>query len=319
MYRSGILKSVNLGPKVISVGGLTVGGSGKTPVLIHLAEILNKQNRKVLILTRGYGGEFTENFIQLPNEPIRPSGLSDEVRLMYRRTNCIIGVGPDRIRSYEMASEHGPFDVVLLDDGFQHLKIPRDRDILVLDSEHPFGNGFILPSGSLREPKSAMKYADLVVIAKGGSPDTDKEAIVRLISLRPDMPIVIAGYAVDNIRSIFEEKDIERDQLEGKSLFAFTSIALPETFCRTVEDLGLEISDSESFRDHHIFTPTDIREMVGRARADECHGFVVTEKDEVKLGGLDFSGFPVYSIRIRLQITGGEDSLDKLVAGAVND
>ncbi len=318
LYRLGLFRSERFNSKVISVGGLTLGGAGKTPMVIHLAEMLTEKRLRVLILTRGYGGEIRENLIITPDSEPAGGGLSDEVRLMRRRTRCTIGIGPDRVKSYKAATESGAFDVVLLDDGFQHLAIDRDLDILVLDASHPFGNGMLLPSGNLREPRSTMKYADLVVVAKSNAPNANHEAIVQLISLRPDIPIVTAKYALEGIVDVKSGEGIEVHTLETIPMYAFTSIALPDSFYRTIEEHGLRIGATRAFRDHHIFTRTDVSDLIRDAGSTGCRAFVVTEKDEVKLGEFDFGGIPAYSIRIRLQITSGADSLEKLFAGALN-
>jgi len=315
LYKMGIFKSHRLPERVISIGGITVGGSGKTPVLIHIAGMLEERGRNVLILTRGYGGAESSNAVITPGENILNSRFSDEVRLMVSSLNSTLGVGSDRVRSHTMANEDADFDFCLLDDGFQHWKIKRDIDIVVLDATAPFGNGLSLPRGSLREPRYSLGRADAVIVTRANQTDDLKRSINEIRNVTRSIPVIVSEYRVDGVIDVKTGRNIEMEELIGRVFRAFTAVANPGSFYRTAEEIGLSIKSRRSFRDHHIFTQYDADELAKEARAEQCDAFIVTEKDSVKLKTLDFSSIPVYAIRISLHILEGEDSLCDLVFG----
>ena len=315
LYRLGICKTHKLPESVISVGGITVGGSGKTPVLIHIARMLEERGKRVLILTRGYGGAESSNAVIAQDEDISNSRFSDEVRLMASRLKATIGVGSDRMQSHRMATENADFDYCLLDDGFQHWKIKRDVDIAVLDATAPFGNGMVLPRGSLREPRYSLGRADGVILTRADQTDHLQQTITKIRNVTGDIPVIVTEYRVDGITDVASGEIIDVTDLKQIDFFAFTAVANPGSFYRTIDDIGLNVKSRRSYRDHHIFTQFDADELAREARAEQCGAFIVTEKDSVKLKTPDFSSIPVYAIRISLHILEGEDSLCDLVFG----
>lgn len=319
LYRIGLFKQIRLPAKVISVGGMTIGGSGKTPVVIHLAKYLESIGKKTLILTRGYGGETQTAVVVRPGDDTTKSNLSDEVRLMSKKTSVTIGVGADRIAAFEKASESAEFDVVILDDGFQHLKITRDLDIVVLDATAPFGNGYMLPAGNLREPKASLRRSDLIVLTRISQCENAMKVSERLASDFGDKAIMSADYAPDGIQQVHTGEIVDSSTLSDRSIFAFSAIANPNSFFSMLESEGLEIVGKRAFRDHHIFTQPDIEELVREARAIGCGAFIVTEKDAVKLKALECGQIPIYAFRIRLQINEGEDSLRNIIMKVLDD
>ncbi len=319
LYRTGLIKQVRLPAKVISVGGITIGGSGKTPVVIHLAKYLESIGKKTLILTRGYGGETETAVVVRPGDDTTKSNLSDEVRLMSKKTSATIGVGADRVAAFEKASESMGFDVIILDDGFQHLKITRDLDIVVLDATAPFGNGYVLPSGNLREPRASLRRANLIVLTRISQCPNAVKVCERLASDFGDKAIVSADYVPDGIRQVHTDEIVDPSTFSDRSIFAFSAIANPDSFFSMLENEGLQVVGKRAFRDHHIFTQPDIEELVGEARSTECSAFVVTEKDAVKLKALDCGQIPIYAFRIRLQINEGEDSLRNTIMKVLDD
>lgn len=314
LYSIGIFRSYDLPERVISIGGITVGGSGKTPVLMHIAQLLESSGKKVLILSRGYGGDSSTAVIA-PDEDTADSRFSDEVRLMASCLKSTIAVGANRIDACARAKERSSFEFCLLDDGFQHWKIKRDIDIVVMDACAPFGNGMVLPRGSLREPKSALNRADAVVLTRSNQTDRTRQAISDIRNAMGDIPVIVTEYRVEDIIDFKMNEPIDQDMIHATPIMAFTAVANPGSFYRTAESAGLSIRSKRSFRDHHIFTQFDAEDLAKTARAEMCEAFVVTEKDAVKLRELDFSGIPVYAIRISLHILEGENKLNDLVFG----
>lgn len=319
LYRIGILRSIRLPAKVVSVGGITIGGSGKTPVVMHIAEFLESIGRKTIILTRGYGGEAENVTILGPDVRTNEQRLSDEVKLMRKKVASVIGVGPDRVASFRKAAESMEFDVAILDDGFQHLRIERDIDIVSLSASAPFGNGYMLPSGNLREPKSALRRADVIVIAGIPRPDNATEITIRSKTGFSDSTVISADYVSDGMSDIHSGEGVDPEAITGQPIFAFAAIANPDVFFSMLEREGLKISGRRAFRDHHIFTQKDIDSLVVEAQSINCRAFVVTEKDAVKLGGLRFSSIAVYEFRIRLQIGAREASLCEAIERMLDD
>jgi tetraacyldisaccharide 4'-kinase len=314
-YHIGLFKSEKLPLPVISVGGLTMGGSGKTPVVIYLADFLASEGKRVLILTRGYGGETKAITVVRPGESAPMERLSDEVRLMADRLTATIAVGGDRVSAFHEASGLSTYDVVILDDGFQHLKIKRDVDIVAVDATAPYGSGYLFPAGNLREMKSSLKRADAVILTRTSQ---SREATAVLSGIRAkhtDMPVITSEYVFEKLEDIRSLSTVELDSLNGNRVFAFSAIAKPESFFLMLEKQGLDVTDRRGFLDHHIFTQIDIDEMIEQARAKRCSAFLVTEKDAVKLHSLNFEEIGVFSYRIRLQITKDEDTLHSLIRG----
>jgi tetraacyldisaccharide 4'-kinase len=254
-----------------------------------------------------------------PGDDTTKSNLSDEVRLMSEKASVTIGVGADRVAAFGKATDSTEFDVVILDDGFQHLKITRDLDIVVLDATAPFGNGYMLPSGNLRQPKASLIRADLIVLTRISQCENAVKVRERLASDFEGKAIVSADYIPDGIQQVHTGEIVDSSTLSDRSIFAFSAIANPDSFFSMLDSEGLGIVGKKAFTDHHIFTKPDIEELVSEARAAECSAFVATEKDAVKLKVLDCRQIPIYSYRIRLQINEGEDSLRNTIMRVLDD
>lgn len=240
---------------VISVGNITVGGSGKSPVTAFIAEKLLKQGEKVAILSRGYGAEIQGN--KQVESSNRPVDVGDEPLMLKKQLpKAQVWVGKDRAKSAQLAQEAGA-TCLLLDDGFQNWRLARDVDIILLDSMQGVGNGFMLPAGCLREPVSAMERADIKVAMNGDMPRTD-------ISL---------NLMVNN-------KDIRA--LKGRKVLAFSGIGIPEKFFNSLRNAGIVIVGDETFPDHHLFSDEELTKL--KNRAEKLGAVLVTTlKDAVKL------------------------------------
>jgi tetraacyldisaccharide 4'-kinase len=297
-YRKGILKPRHLDGTVISVGNLSVGGTGKTPMVLWVAERLASEGKSVGILTRGYRG--------------RPSGsresanaassisTSDEVRMLQSRLGerAAFGVGPDRYSNGAQLSKRG-VNWFVLDDGFQHLQLARDVDIVLIDATNPFGVGRLLPAGRLREPRSALARADIVVITRSNHAPAVEAAARR----ESDASIYYARPKLEAIRSFTD------GQLAGNvapnalgPLFAICAIGNPQAFVADLRAWGVEIAGHKFFPDHHRFTDEDDEEILREAKAAGATGLICTEKDLYNLNAIQYAKMPIFFCAISMHI-----------------
>lgn len=285
LYAKGLFKQLRLRGKVISVGNLSVGGTGKTPMVIWLAEYFLAQEKRVAILSRGYRGT---------------GGTSDEIELMRHRLQdrVVFGVGKDRYSQGSQIEAKQPIDVFLLDDGFQHLPLARDLDILLMDATRPVHRSSLLPSGSLREPVSAMARADLLVFTRV---ENQPEAIAAITKL-DEYPVFAAVTALAGFRLRDDAKLLQVHEIGVGPFFAFCAIGNPEAFFRDLRSWGLPLAGKKSFADHHRFTTTDATSLEDAAKSAGAKAFVATEKDAQNLSGVNFDSFPVYIAVIDLEI-----------------
>ncbi len=268
-YRAGLLRSVAAGAPVLSVGNLTVGGTGKTPLVLRILRILREMNRRPAVLLRGYRSG--------------RSGLSDEALLYGRRADgAAVHVGADRLESARRATGAGA-DVLVLDDGFQHRRLRRDADIVLLDATAPFGGGWPLPAGLLREFPHALAQADCIVLSRTdqASPDALRALRNRIGRMAPGVPFCESRHAPARLATLAgETRPLE--SLRGRRLVAACGIGRPDAFARTLRDAGAEVRAVFPFPDHHAWTRDDLRTLrfAAETHAADC---IVTEKDAVKL------------------------------------
>jgi tetraacyldisaccharide 4'-kinase len=280
-YRKKIFPQRRLDGVVISVGNLTVGGTGKTPMVLWIAERLLAEGKSVAILTRGYRGKPAEaragkSQISLGSDA--PS-TSDEVQLLKSRLGerVLFGVGADRYKNGAALAARGA-RWFILDDGFQHLQLARDVNIVLIDASKPFGGGHLLPAGRLREPRTALKRADLIVITRSSHAPAI-ESVVRHYS---DAPIFYAHTKLDSLRSRWQPQPTGAEP-RGRAFFAFCGIGNPGAFIADVRDWGFQIVGHKFFRDHHHYSPADIGEIEKEARKTGATGLICTEKDSFNL------------------------------------
>lgn len=300
-YETGILRQRRLDGIVISVGNLTVGGTGKTPMVVWIAQRLLAEGKRVGILTRGYKGA-SAAAPALGSSPTLTEGesTSDEVRLLKARLaeQVAFGVGADRFANGRRMAKQG-VNWFVLDDGFQHLQLARDVDIVLIDATNPFGGGELLPAGRLREPRSALARADIVVITRSErSPAI--EAAVRRDS---DAPIFYARPRLDAVRVWRGEYPGKEDSgARAKKLFAVCGIGNPGAFVSDLRQWGFEIVGHRFFPDHHRCTPQDVAQIENEARAAGADGVICTEKDIFNLAGASRKSFEVRYCSISMQI-----------------
>jgi len=312
LYRAGVLRTRGLGCKVISVGNITVGGTGKTPVSILLATILKKNGHRPVILSRGYkkagqGGIVSDG----DSLKLGPREAGDEPYLMASRLPGVpVIAGADRFRSGQMALEKFRPDCVILDDGFQHIRLKRDLNILLIDGAIGLGNGRMLPRGPLREPPQAIKRADLIMIkgAKGGALNGPGAELAK----KWNIPAMGFDYRVTALYDISDNLDKGVGFLKGKKVLAFAGVANPASFLRTLEGLDAKIINSITFPDHHDYTASDV-EKIMEAKGGGADLIVTTEKDGVKLREHIKGGSQVFALGVEA-VVDDEEAFKRLLA-----
>jgi tetraacyldisaccharide 4'-kinase len=296
LYRSGVFRQRRLDGTVISVGNLTVGGTGKTPMVLWIAERLTAEGHRPAILTRGYRGRGQSDAAGMPT--------SDEVALLRERlgARAQLGVGKNRYEIGRTLERHGA-KWFILDDGFQHLRLARDADIVLLDSTDPFGGGQVLPAGRLREPRSALERADLVVITRSDH----APALETVIGRFTQAPIF---YALAELESVVRAPAMvvslnERDR-QGAKFFAFCGIGNPAAFFDDLRRWGLTVTGQHSYRDHHRYSLAELRALEKAGAAAGADALICTEKDLFNLPEAVTMQMPVYVCRIRLRLSDPE-------------
>lgn len=302
LYDAGILPAHRVeGLRVISVGNLNVGGSGKTPAVLFLAERLLAAGKRVALLSRGHGRKTREVMLLRAGEPL-PSvnQLGDEPLLMAKRCpQAHVLVGPDRHRLALLARDELAADVVLLDDGFQHRRLARDEDIVVMDQAVGLGNGHLLPRGPLRETPAALRRATLLWL-KGAPAGTQPAPLPSFGGpvVRTDYLPVDYGAPCGGRQSLAS--------LAGKEVLALAGLARPRGFLSTLERVGVKTRETAFFADHHSFTSAELQEVERRA-AGQGLLILTTEKDAMRLP----PAFPAWSLRLGVQILEGAPALDQ--------
>ncbi len=287
LYANGWLKQKRLNATVISVGNLTVGGTGKTPMVIWLAEKFLADGKRVAILSRGYRGA---------------NGTSDEIELMKFRLQGRVsfGVGKNRFAEGLRLESRQSIDVFLLDDGFQHLQLARDLNILLMDASRPLAGEFLLPAGRLREPVAAMSRANVIIFTRAETASGTLEAIGKL----DRYPVFAASTRLLGFRRFGgESAPVSADEIGAGPFFAFCGLGNPDAFFRDLGSWGLAICGQAIFPDHHLYTQQDFLEIMRAGKRAGANVFVTTEKDAQNLGDFKFEEAPVYVAVIDLVVT----------------
>lgn len=283
LYRIGVLKSFRLPRPVISIGNITVGGTGKTPVTAHIARLLLAQGYRVAVLSRGYGGSLEGQTVVVSDGAttmLSSRECGDEPFLLASTIpGLMVVIGSDRHAAGLLAMQQLAPDVFLLDDGFQHLRLKRDLNILLLDHNHPFGNGWTLPAGLLREPIRASQRADLVIHTR--SPlDTTYRPIV------PGKPFCSARHELSTAIPLSGGASFPLAQLQNKRGVAFAGIAEPRAFFDELRAHGLNLAAEMLLPDHVAYGSNHIKIITDAYRASAADYAITTEKDGVKLKNL---------------------------------
>ncbi|WP_018291044.1 tetraacyldisaccharide 4'-kinase [Verrucomicrobium sp. 3C] len=329
LYSRNFLHSHSLGCLIISVGNLTVGGTGKTPVVEKLARELTRAGRRVAILSRGYKSAarpFWTRWRQTAQgETPHPSPrvVSDGKRaflgpllagdepymLASNLQGVVILTGKDRVRSALTAIRRWGVDTLLLDDGFQYLPLKERIDIVLVDRETPFGNRFLLPRGTLREPMSHLRRADILLLTKcDGSPLAELKSELRRYNRHA--PMIECAHLPRYLAQVNTGERRALPFLQGLRVVALSGIARPESFENGLRKLGAEIVYSRRFADHHRFSEQELLRVFERAKARSAAAIVTTEKDSVRLPFLRIPPpVPIYFLRVEIEFLHGAEAL----------
>lgn len=284
---------------VVSIGNLTVGGTGKTPCVEHVARRYREMDLRVAILSRGYG---------------RQAGRNDEALLLEENLPDVPHLqGADRAALARIAVEELESEVLILDDGFQHRRLARGLDVVLLDATNPWGHGYLLPRGLLREPPSSLRRAGVVMLTR--CDQVEPANLARLLEqvqqIAPAVPVVQSRHRpVELVNSEGQTRPLA--DLANRDVILFCGLGNPEGFQQTMLDLGARVQDLRVFPDHHPYTRSDVEKLRGWARqhATECV-VVTTQKDLVKIRLARLGDREMWALRIQLDVTAGQDVLDR--------
>jgi tetraacyldisaccharide 4'-kinase len=303
-FRLKLRRRGRLNAPVISVGNLTLGGTGKTTAVRYLCKRLQSLGWRPSVLSYGYGGSLNGRFgiVSGKKGPVlKPEVAGDEpVMLASAMPGVPVIVCKNRTKSGKSAIKQFKSDLALLDDGFQAWKIKRDLDIVLVSSDNPFDNGKVLPAGRLRENPKALRRADCVIVT-GVNKIERKERLLELIGKYTKAPVYFAWYKPTTMISLAGDFQIGVDDLKERKVFALSSIANPLSFEQTLSRTGADIVERERFPDHYMYSSEDTQRIIGRAISDAVEFIVTTDKDAVKLKNHQFA-VPVFALGIDLDI-----------------
>ena len=320
LYSKGWLTVHRTNAIVISVGNITAGGTGKTPLVIWLFNLLRQKNILCAILTRGYKAHAKERGTR---DEGREMKIDEPAIFAERYPEAQVIVNPDRVAGAKEAVSKFSANVLIMDDGFQHRRLARDLDIVTIDATQPFGYSKVLPAGLLREPIAALKRADAVVNTR-----CDQVTEAKLAQLEEKLRFINSDMIID--RSIhtpicaksIESKEISLEQLNDKKIFAFCGIGNPDSFLDTIKGLGCELVGSKIYNDHHHYTQNDIADIHKQAKPLKADLILTTQKDwfstQYAIRNTQYE-IPFAYLSIELKFLAGENKLTALIENKITD
>ncbi len=320
LYKKGVLQSKRLPCPVISIGNITVGGSGKTPMTIYVAEFIQHLGYGVAIISRGYKGQAEKIGGVVSDGRIicmGPDKAGDEPFMIAQRLKTVpVIVGQNRFKAGRLAIQEFRPDVLLLDDAFQHLKLHRDLDLVLLDSKEPFGNTYLFPRGALREAASALLRGDAVILTRSdvGKPGSLGQ-IKNYVPRKPifhsfHIPYIYKIVTVNSLQSpdrLNISSKYDFGIFKGKRVFAFSGIASNDDFRRTIESFKCKLENFSGFPDHHPYSNGELDEIVKSAMDLSAEFIFTTEKDYVRIAHK--IKWPIHLVVIGIEISFGENDI----------
>jgi tetraacyldisaccharide 4'-kinase len=332
LYNVRILRDSTLGVQVIAIGNLTVGGTGKTPVVEKFARELRDQGRNVAILSRGYRSkpppvhQWLLNKLLLRDDTTPPRVVSDGKSLLLdsemagdepymlasNLKDVVVLVDKDRVKSGRYAIEKFGCDTLLLDDGFQYWKLRgRRQDIVLVDCQQPFGNECLLPRGTLRELPSNLARANTIFITKS---DGQTDGLRRRIDqFNPNAGVIECIHNPLYLEDVFTGQRAGLDMLRGRKVASFSAIAQPESFEKSLVVLGAELVYTKRFADHHRFTQQEVINAINRSKKRQAETIITTQKDAVRFPKVDRRDLPIYFMRVEIKIVSGANDFQDCV------
>jgi tetraacyldisaccharide 4'-kinase len=319
LYDAGWLARTTLPARVISIGNLTAGGTGKTPVVIWLVNWLLGRGCRVGVLSRGYKRRSgTAPLLVADGQTVLtgPEDAGDEPFLIAQRCpGAVVAVGADRARLGRWVLERFPLQFMILDDGFQHRRLHRDLDVLIVDASDPDGLRALLPAGRLREPLSAAVRADAIVLTR--SEEGDADAVLGLLraSMGRDPQAIRVELEAEDCREIPGGAVQTMDQVRGRRALVFSGIGNAASFDTLLRRHGVRVVEQVRFRDHHAYRKADLEAIFARAAQAGADVLITTEKDAVKLQKPIGRQEPLLAVRLGVTILDGRDRLERLILG----
>lgn len=316
-YKKGILKTVRFPVPVISVGNITVGGTGKTPVVEYISRYLQKKGKKVAILSRGYAAH-----IKQKNRSLSKDVCNDEYLLLRENVPEIPNIlNKNRIKGGLEAINLFQTEYLLLDDGFQHLKLARDIDIVTIDALNPFGYEQTFPRGLLREPLEGLKRADLIILTHADQCNQDAIAFItnRLHKIAGHVPVIETVHKPTCLEAAKDSALMDISCLSGKKVFGFCAIGNPMSFRKSMESLGAELVGFQVFPDHHVYTSSELEELNIEAQRVKPDAIIITQKDKVKLrNNCIHWNYPLWTLKIEICIVKGLNTFENKINAILN-
>jgi tetraacyldisaccharide 4'-kinase len=324
LYNARILRDSTLGVQVIAVGNITVGGTGKTPVVEKFARALQDEGRKVAILSRGYRSNpgplphRLMNKLLLRQDTTPPRVVSDGKSLLLdsetsgdepymlasNLKDVVVLVDKDRVKAGRYAIRKFGCDIILLDDGFQYWKLRgRRRDVVLIDCQQPFGNEHLLPRGTLREPPPHLRRAHYIFITKSDGNTAGLRA--RIAKHNPGAKIIECVHHPLYYEDVFTGERHGLDFVKGRRVAALSGIAQPESFDQSLVKMGADVVYAKHFADHHRFSQQEILNVINRGKKRRAEIIVTTQKDAVRFPKIDRRDLPIYFMRVEIKIVAG--------------
>ena len=324
IYARGWWPRQHLPCRVVSIGNLTVGGTGKTPLTLWVARWYHQRGWRVAVLSRGYGSQATAQprVASSGSGPLRPwSEVGDEPYFLASELADIpVVVGANRTLSGRYAVEHFGAQVVVLDDGFQHHRLARDLDLVLIDATNPFGHGTLLPRGILREPLRALQRADAVILTRVEQAATAVSTVsARVRRWHGERPVYTMQTTVHGLRERLSRQMVAVEQLQGQRVVVFAGLGNPEAVAATVTQLGAEVAALLVFPDHYAYRESDWRRLQRVAVQYAATCLVTTTKDAVRLDISWTGARPVYAICIDVVLNEAHPGLDHQLEAVMRD
>jgi tetraacyldisaccharide 4'-kinase len=330
LFKYRVFRETNAGVLVVSIGNLTVGGTGKTPVVEKLARAFQRRGRRVAILSRGYKSRKKPRLQRwidaIRGKEYKPRIVSDGQAIMLdslragdepymlavNLRDVIVLVDKNRVASALYAVEKMGCDTLILDDGMQFLNLRHRVDLVLVDRQAPFGNEYLLPRGTLREPPENLKRAGYILITKS-DPGGNGPLIERIRRFNRTAEIIECVHRPLYLQQIHTGEKLPLEWLRGKKVGAFSGIASPTSFMGAIRELGGEIGFERHFADHHRFTEREIQSFLDRCDRMLLDAVITTEKDSVRLPRIEPHKVSIYFLRVEIEILNGKGSWDGLV------
>lgn len=307
LYRRGLLRVSKLAWPVISVGNITAGGTGKTPLVEFIARALGREGKKVCVLTRGYGRQKSGRVLVSDGEHVLAKEIEagDEPLLLAEKLLGIAAVVCDanRFAAGNWATKNLGSEVFVLDDGFQHLSLARDLNIVAVDATRPWGQGHLLPWGRLREPVRELSRADCIVITRADQVDNVSLLNQQINRLVPGKPVFTSHMEPRGLTRLSADESEAPNEIAAvaRPIAAFCAVGNPASFVSQLQSYGCNLVSTAIFPDHHRYSANDVADIIKQAEASGANSLITTAKDAVKLRGFTFK-LSCYVLDIKISI-----------------